>query len=938
MKIKIVVIFAVIFTAVMVFLFYLNTVLFPVKFKSVIVKKIEAAINRRVDIGAVQFSLVRGFIIREFTIFDKDNSAVPFLTVEQASFNILYIPIIKEKKIVIPFASITQPVLNIIRKPGNAWNFDGMMPAPSGSATPDIFIGNISVDRGKINFIDESTPKKFYETLENIRVRGNLSFPKNAKFTFDAVIPNNPISSVSIKGTYDISVKSLVLQSNLGNIPLAKYDPFYNLSGLFTINDGLITAAAITANWKNGMWDITSDLASKDMAFKIKGDAEFRGSPIAKFTVKFDPANMNQLAYQGFLDPNAAQLLNVPFVKEIKDIGGRINFETNKITSEALSATIFDTKISMPFTLTDFSKPNLKLTGSCPLELKKLGAIFPDIFEREQMDVAGNSLLTFNFDGELSQFVNNLKATAILDNASVSAAKLPAPVTGISGKIDYQTNTASWENLTGIVQETKIISSGKLFDLANPQIDCSGSLDLNLEKLKLIFPDIFKENILDAKGSAAIKFSLQGPAMNIFSGQYHFDTSLNNISINSAKLPAPITAITGKLSGAPNLITWENLKGNFQDRSFILSGNLTDFSKPLIETAIASENIQIATKIQVLRNAFSISWLNGHYFDTKFDLKGDVFLTPDDNPRVDLKGNLDFNLENLGAAIPAIKETIDPLKLSGLCSIKGAFKGNLKNWRDWQVLIDIASPEVTFTDYRLSDIAITFVEVDRNINQFDISAVVYGGKLKLQSSADLTAEQIPYKVSVRLDNTDLSKLKADTIWKDKDISGYFSFLASVRGTLDSLNSIHGQGSIALTNGHIWQVNLLQGLGKFLFIPEFDNITFKEVAGDFVVEDGKVLTDNLMLASDPVTLTAQGWIDFAGNLNFDVLSEFSDEVIEQSSSLRKTITAFLTQTGDYLKIKLTGSLKEPKYNVSVSSGEVIRRTKDLLIEGLQGIFQ
>jgi len=100
----------------------------------------------------------------------------------------------------------------------------------------------------------------------------------------------------------------------------------------------------------------------------------------------------------------------------------------------------------------------------------------------------------------------------------------------------------------------------------------------------------------------------------------------------------------------------------------------------------------------------------------------------------------------------------------------------------------------------------------------------------------------------------------------------------------------------------------------------------------------VATEDLSLKSEPLSLICRGSVDFKGNLDFYVFSQFSEETIAQSDSLKKTITALLTQTGDYLTIRLTGTLAEPHYVVVPSSVDVIEKAKDLLIEGLQNIFE
>jgi hypothetical protein len=189
---------------------------------------------------------------------------------------------------------------------------------------------------------------------------------------------------------------------------------------------------------------------------------------------------------------------------------------------------------------------------------------------------------------------------------------------------------------------------------------------------------------------------------------------------------------------------------------------------------------------------------------------------------------------------------------------------------------------------------------------------------------------------LNLDGTDLAKLKADTIWKDQNITGLFSATFLAKGPLKEPDALAGEGSILIKDGRLWQLNLLKGLGQFLFIPEFENITFSEAKGDFIIHDKKVLTSNFELKSNPATLTCAGWADFKGNINFDILTEFSEEAIAQSNSLKKLFTAVLTQGDAYLAIKLTGSLKNPKDTISPAG--LIEKTKNIFMQGWKSIFE
>ena len=142
--------------------------------------------------------------------------------------------------------------------------------------------------------------------------------------------------------------------------------------------------------------------------------------------------------------------------------------------------------------------------------------------------------------------------------------------------------------------------------------------------------------------------------------------------------------------------------------------------------------------------------------------------------------------------------------------------------------------------------------------------------------------------------------------------------------------------MTIKDGHLWELALFKGLAKLLFIQEFQNVVFREAGGDFTIANRRIHTNGFELRSAPVSFICNGWMDFNGNLDLDMGAQFSPQTIEESGSLNKTITALLTQTGEYLTIKVTGNIKEPR--LIPSPVGMIKKATDILRESLKNIFQ
>jgi len=155
----------------------------------------------------------------------------------------------------------------------------------------------------------------------------------------------------------------------------------------------------------------------------------------------------------------------------------------------------------------------------------------------------------------------------------------------------------------------------------------------------------------------------------------------------------------------------------------------------------------------------------------------------------------------------------------------------------------------------------------------------------------------------------------------------------MQGPLKQIKALRGKGRLDLIEGNIWEINLLQGLGSFLFIPEFSKIVLQEAHGDFVVDQGMIYTSNLELKSDRMNLICSGNIDFSGKLNFDISGELNPELLQNSASVKKFFTAFLADSTGAVALKLSGDVHNPKYRLIPPTGDIIKRVTDFFTKDI-----
>jgi len=942
---------ALLLAATVAFLYFGRAVL-PAKIKKIAIEKIEEFSGRPAQIVSARFSFLRGFIVEGLTIFEKESKQTPFLYIKKLSFRVLYLPLLREKKVIIPSVVLEHPQGRLTRYPGNLWNFSDILEKfqkPTQTA-PQPFtpvIAGLVLENAKILFSDESLAQPFRKTFEGINLKVKFALPRNVKFSLHLSLPDSPSPGIlSAEGNYELPSKKLSSHVVAENISLSHYIPFYYTPPSFFFEEGTLTNGDFRILFEEGKMSVKGKFDTASLRLRTKTGTEFSGNPSGAIDLTYNPGAERKFSYEGFIDTKGATLTGVPLAGNLSAVNGKINFEPGKIRADSLSFTALETAVEVGGTLTNFADPRLKISGKTQdFLLEKLQTLFPKLFQERKITASGHSSLVFHYDGPLLPQTEtgaprpfDVNVSATLNNASLNFATPDINLKEITGRVIYTPDKISLEGISTLLFDSRAKVAGSITNLKNPILNIAASASaVDLEKLNGLFPGIFKKTSVESlSGRANLNLNFEGSPFSFQDANFKLTAFLENSVLRVRQLPEAVEALSGKLTFIPDNLFFEDFKGTFKGVPYALESKIKNLKEPVITASLSSDNAALEGRFKIAGETVEVSLFKGRYFNCLFDVKGDVFTKEGSSPFVRASGSLQLALKNLFSLFPAIGEKLKPLNPDGDVTLKGTMEGPLTNLENWQILADATSPKVSLYGYQLKNLAVNLSQNDDRLFELKGSADTYEGKLILSSSLDLADTRLPYTLDAQLENADITKLKNDTTLKAQNISGVLSADLIVLGDLRDAESMEGKGSIAIQDGRLWQLNLLKGLGQFLFIPEFENIVFNEAHGDFLIRDKKVSTGNLELLSPQSVLTVFGWIDFGGNINFDVATEFSSEMIASSASFKKALTAILTEGEAYLTIKVTGTLKEPKYAVSPTG--VLHKTKKLLIDGWKSIFE
>lgn len=260
------------------FYFYLSQIFIPVQLKQIIITQAKTALGRQVVFKELSFALFKGFHIKGLTIYQKDEPTLPWIDVNDMTFNVIIPDIITKRQIILSSLRLTDPVVHLTRDKTRAWNFSDLL-VPRGTGTTKnqftFILGRLALDNGKIVIVDETTDPRWEETLDKITASVSLSFSRGVRFDISGHLNTIP-GSLTVSGDYQFKVKQLEANITAENIDAVRILSLVDLPLPVSINEGLIKKTAIHMIFAKEISTIKGDLETS-AAVTIPGNTAVKG-------------------------------------------------------------------------------------------------------------------------------------------------------------------------------------------------------------------------------------------------------------------------------------------------------------------------------------------------------------------------------------------------------------------------------------------------------------------------------------------------------------------------------------------------------------------------------------------------------------------------------------------------------------------------------------
>jgi len=425
-------------------------------------------------------------------------------------------------------------------------------------------------------------------------------------------------------------------------------------------------------------------------------------------------------------------------------------------------------------------------------------------------------------------------------------------------------------------------------------------------------------------------------AVSFDNGEYGFSGINASMEVISAflklnKVQDPVEEIQGRLEFTPGRLETKGLNFKYQKIPYKLSLLVSNFQTPDIGWELTSEGLLIKSNFTLDKSKVNLSNISGRYLDSDFKAAGSFDTL---SSRANILGVCAINLEDLSKPLIKFKDQLDKISPKGKVQVKFNLSGDIKDLKGCEIEAWVSGPRVSLYSLKGDNVFGYYAQQAGVVDIPFLNFSFYSGQVDISAKANLRPDSLPYSLNLNMQGVKIEELKLDTEAKDKDVAGIINGGFNLNGFFNDWATVSGAGSLDITKGKLWELDLFKGMGKLLFARDFAYMIFQEGSCNFSVQDKYIFTNNLMLKSNKAYLSGKVKLGFDSSIDAVLNIDIIDELIPLSGTLKDVTTTVLGKSGKFATIGITGTLKEPKYKLHPVVENIIKGLTDALKQAIR----
>ncbi|MBF0484642.1 MAG: DUF748 domain-containing protein [Candidatus Omnitrophica bacterium] len=566
--------------------FYIQNVLIPVKLKTFLAKRIEDTLRRPVNIGGLTFRLIDGLVVKDLIIYNDPSQKTYLFKAHEISFNVLFLPFIKGKTIIVPSITIKDPDILVIKNKNNNINISDLLNLQNKKRGNgfSFFIRKIHLNNGSLTWQDQSQDPMFTEKIDKIDLQSSIGLDKKIHFLSNAFIPKKN-SIVNINGSYDLKNKLWFSWVHVENLHLAQYLQLLSNPYDIKFNEGNVESADVEMTYQKN-------------ALLIKGNASLKNADI-HFT------NNRNLSGNIHLDK-----FTLGIGKEVLKLNGALTFDQFYVILDDKNDITLSGRISV--NSGEIKKNNIALKGD--LDLKTLSCRIQGT-QFLQTDLMSKSYTVTTMPqgvvltGDIVS--NNTFLKLSTDKTIQTTLKANYATFNIKNN-ETELNTDLTALLSDLFVKDQFRAKGELTTKNFHLLISENGIDIDAPITTKDFNAAFKNGLIFSGNPAlALKTNKLNETLS-----YNGTIELNDGQLSHIPYVENISNLNGTLNFTSDAISSDAIKLKFLNTDAIIKGGLDFSAEPKIDITFNTQDIDLGnlTNIPSIQKLIEplVKRINGH--------------------------------------------------------------------------------------------------------------------------------------------------------------------------------------------------------------------------------------------------------------------------------------------------------------------------------------
>ena len=260
---KILIIVGIVVAVLLVIVIALPFVIDVNRFKPTLETDLTTALNRKVEIGNIELSVLSGGVKVDNVVIADDPafSASPFLQAKQLTAGVALLPLIFSKKLEVSSFTVTEPQVSLLRSAGGKWNYSSLGAAgpkkTDASSPTDFSVQKLTLSNGTI-VVGTTGAHGKTQTYQSVNLdASDLSYTSQFPFKFSAKTP----------GGGDVKIEGKAGPIDSADASLTPLDATIGVENVDLASTGFVDASSGIA----GVVDFHGNLASDGHQMNSKG-------------------------------------------------------------------------------------------------------------------------------------------------------------------------------------------------------------------------------------------------------------------------------------------------------------------------------------------------------------------------------------------------------------------------------------------------------------------------------------------------------------------------------------------------------------------------------------------------------------------------------------------------------------------------------------------